>query len=40
MPATDPISDFFTRFRKRSLKPKRNMFDIPSSKMKVSLAES
>ncbi len=38
MPATDPISDFLTRIR-NAVKAKKKYVDIPSSKMKVSLAE-
>jgi small subunit ribosomal protein S8 len=38
MPATDPISDFLTRIR-NAVKAKKKYVDIPSSKMKISLAE-
>lgn len=38
MPATDPISDFLTRIR-NAVKAKKKYVDIPSSKMKVGLAE-
>jgi len=38
MPVTDPISDFLTRIR-NAVKAKKKYVDIPSSKMKVSLAE-
>lgn len=38
MPATDPISDFLTRTR-NAVKAKKKFVDIPSSKMKVGLAE-
>ena len=38
MHATDPISDFLTRIR-NAVKAKKKFVDIPSSKMKVSLAE-
>ena len=38
MPATDPISDFLTRVR-NAVKAKKKYVDIPSSKMKVNLAE-
>lgn len=38
MPTTDPISDFLTRIR-NAVKAKKKYVDIPSSKMKVSLAE-
>ena len=38
MPATDPISDFLTRTR-NAVKARKKYVDIPSSKMKISLAE-
>jgi small subunit ribosomal protein S8 len=38
MPATDPIADFLTRIR-NAVKAKKKYVEIPSSKMKVSLAE-
>lgn len=38
MPVTDPISDFLTRTR-NAVKAKKKFVDIPSSKMKVSLAQ-
>lgn len=38
MPVTDPISDFLTRIRNAS-RAKKIHVDIPSSKMKVGLAE-
>ena len=38
MPVTDPISDFLTRIRNAS-KAKKVRVEIPSSKMKISLAE-
>lgn len=38
MHATDPISDFLTRIR-NAVKARKKFVDIPSSKMKVSLAE-
>ncbi len=38
MPATDPIADFLTRIR-NAVKARKKYVDIPSSKMKVSLAE-
>ncbi len=38
MPVTDPISDFLTRIR-NAAKAKKPKVDIPSSKMKKSLAE-
>lgn len=38
MPATDPIADFLTRVR-NAVKARKKYVDIPSSKMKVSLAE-
>ena len=38
MPTTDPIADFLTRVR-NAVKAKKKFVDIPSSKMKVSLAE-
>ncbi|MBX3007524.1 MAG: 30S ribosomal protein S8 [Melioribacteraceae bacterium] len=38
MPTTDPISDFLTRIR-NAVKAKKKFVDIPSSKMKVGLAE-
>ncbi|MEW5842156.1 MAG: 30S ribosomal protein S8 [Bacteroidota bacterium] len=38
MPATDPISDFLTRTR-NAVKARKKFVDIPSSKMKVGLAE-
>ncbi len=38
MPVTDPISDFLTRIR-NAVKAKKKYVEIPSSKMKVSLAE-
>ncbi len=38
MPATDPISDFLTRTR-NAVKARKKFVDIPSSKMKISLAE-
>lgn len=37
MPATDPISDFLTRTR-NAVKARKKYVDIPSSKMKISLA--
>ena len=38
MPVTDPISDFLTRIR-NAVKAKKKHVEIPSSKMKVGLAE-
>lgn len=38
MPTTDPIADFLTRVR-NAVKAKKKFVNIPSSKMKVSLAE-
>jgi len=38
MPVTDPIADFLTRIR-NAVKAKKKYVNIPSSKMKVSLAE-
>ncbi|MGD8779007.1 MAG: 30S ribosomal protein S8 [Ignavibacteria bacterium] len=38
MPVTDPIADFLTRIR-NSVKARKRFVDIPSSKMKISLAE-
>jgi len=38
MPTTDPIADFLTRIR-NAVKAKKKFVDIPSSKMKISLAE-
>ena len=38
MPATEPIADFLTRIR-NAVKAKKKYVEIPSSKMKVSLAE-
>jgi small subunit ribosomal protein S8 len=38
MPVTDPIADFLTRVR-NAVKARKKFVDIPSSKMKVSLAE-
>lgn len=38
MPTTDPIADFLTRIR-NAVKAKKKYVDIPSSKMKISLAE-
>ena len=38
MPVTDPISDFLTRIR-NAVKAKKKYVEIPSSKMKVGLAE-
>jgi small subunit ribosomal protein S8 len=38
MPVTDPIADFLTRVR-NAVKARKKYVDIPSSKMKVSLAE-
>jgi small subunit ribosomal protein S8 len=38
MPTTDPIADFLTRVR-NAVKAKKKFVDIPSSRMKVSLAE-
>jgi small subunit ribosomal protein S8 len=38
MPATDPIADFLTRIR-NAVKAKKKFVDIPSSKMKVNMAE-
>lgn len=38
MPATDPIADFLTRIR-NAVKAKKKFVDIPSSKMKISMAE-
>ncbi len=38
MPVTDPIADFLTRIR-NAVKARKKFVDIPSSKMKVSLAE-
>ena len=38
MPATDPIADFLTRVR-NAVKARKKYVEIPSSKMKISLAE-
>jgi small subunit ribosomal protein S8 len=38
MPTTDPIADFLTRIR-NGVKAKKKFVEIPSSQMKVSLAE-
>lgn len=38
MPVTDPIADFLTRVR-NAVKARKKFVDIPSSNMKVSLAE-
>lgn len=38
MPVTDPIADFLTRIR-NAVKARKKFVDIPSSKMKISLAE-
>ncbi|KAB2846608.1 MAG: 30S ribosomal protein S8 [Melioribacteraceae bacterium] len=38
MPVTDPISDFLTRIR-NAVNAKKKFVDMPSSKMKVRLAE-
>jgi small subunit ribosomal protein S8 len=38
MPVTDPVADFLTRIR-NAIKAKKRFVDIPSSKMKVGLAE-
>ncbi|MEW6194529.1 MAG: 30S ribosomal protein S8 [Bacteroidota bacterium] len=38
MPVTDPIADFLTRIR-NAVKARKRFVDIPSSKMKISLAE-
>ncbi|MBI5731428.1 MAG: 30S ribosomal protein S8 [Ignavibacteriales bacterium] len=38
MNTTDPIADFLTRIR-NAVKAKKKFVDIPSSKMKISLAE-
>ena len=38
MPVTDPISDFLTRIR-NAVKARRVVVEIPSSKMKLSLAD-
>lgn len=38
MPATDPIADFLTRIR-NAVKAKKKFVDMPSSKMKVNMAE-
>ena len=38
MPTTDPIADFLTRVR-NAVKAKKKFVNIPSSKMKISLAE-
>ena len=38
MPTTDPIADFLTRIR-NAVKAKKKYVDIPSSKMKINLAE-
>jgi small subunit ribosomal protein S8 len=38
MQATDPIADFLTRIR-NAVKAKKKYVDIPSSKMKIGLAE-
>ena len=38
MPVSDPIADFLTRIR-NAVKARKKFVDIPSSKMKVSLAE-
>jgi len=38
MHTTDPIADFLTRIR-NAVKAKKKFVDIPSSKMKISLAE-
>jgi len=38
MPATDPIADFLTRIR-NAVKARKKYVEIPSSKMKINLAE-
>lgn len=38
MPVTDPIADFLTRIR-NAVKARKKFVDIPSSKMKINLAE-
>ncbi|MEG8946814.1 30S ribosomal protein S8 [Rosettibacter firmus] len=38
MPVTDPIADFLTRIR-NAIKARKKYVDIPSSKMKVAIAE-
>lgn len=38
MPVSDPIADFLTRIR-NAVKARKKFVDIPSSKMKVNLAE-
>jgi small subunit ribosomal protein S8 len=38
MPATDPIADFLTRVR-NAVKARKKYVEIPSSKMKIGLAE-
>jgi small subunit ribosomal protein S8 len=38
MPVTDPIADFLTRVR-NAVKAKKKTVDVPSSKLKISLAE-
>jgi len=38
MPATDPIADFLTRIR-NAVKARKKFVEVPSSKMKVNLAE-
>lgn len=38
MPVTDPIADFLTRIR-NAVKARKKFVDIPSSKMKVKMAE-
>ncbi|MDX9924046.1 MAG: 30S ribosomal protein S8 [Ignavibacteriaceae bacterium] len=38
MPVNDPIADFLTRIR-NAVKARKKVVDIPSSKMKVNLAE-
>ena len=38
MPVTDPISDYLTRIRK-AVKARRVVVEIPSSKMKLGLAD-
>ncbi len=38
MPVTDPIADFLTRIR-NSVKARKRFVDIPSSKMKIAMAD-
>ena len=38
MPVTDPIADFLTRIR-NAVKARKKFVDIPSSKMKIGMAE-